>query len=265
VSTCDYEYHNEAVFPIHFKCLELVHSSNATRCVFHDISYLEGDNYEKNKEEVANRFNRKLSKYSSNNIPFKFFGYCLPEISFIREEFTEAVYFNDATFYEGANFREAKLSKEASFRSAKFFGQMASFFSVEFFGKADFTGANFQKAVFGAKLSAEAYFDSVTFSEKTVTYFMLAKFSGNTNFTLTKFSGQATSFRQATFSGGVNFNLAMFSGQANLSKANFKGITYFSGTTFQKEADFNQAAFFDRAYFSDRHVQWGNKIQLRTI
>jgi uncharacterized protein YjbI with pentapeptide repeats len=94
---------------------------------------------------------------------------------------------------------------------------------------------------------------------------MLAKFSGNTNFTLTKFSGQATSFRQATFSGGVNFNLAMFSGQANLSKANFKGITYFSGTTFQKEADFNQAAFFDRAYFSDRHVQWGNKIQLRTI
>jgi hypothetical protein len=97
---------------------------------------------------------------------------------------------------------------------------------------------------------------------------MLAKFSGNTNFTLTKFSGQATSFRQATFSGGVNFNLAMFSGQAgfetttfsgqaNLSKANFKRITYFSGATFQKEADFNQAAFFHRVYFSDRSPDLG--------
>ena len=51
-------------------------------CIFHDINYLKGDNYEKNKKEVVNRFKRKLSKYSSNNMPLRFFGYCLPEISF---------------------------------------------------------------------------------------------------------------------------------------------------------------------------------------
>jgi hypothetical protein len=77
--TCDYEYHSATV---DFKCQELVHNRDVTRCIFHDINYLKGANYEKNKEEVANRFKIKLSKYLSNNIPFKFFGYYLPEISF---------------------------------------------------------------------------------------------------------------------------------------------------------------------------------------
>ena len=54
VSTCDYEYHGGSV---DFKCLELVHGREMTRCMFHDINYLGGDNYEKNKEKVGKRFN----------------------------------------------------------------------------------------------------------------------------------------------------------------------------------------------------------------
>jgi len=79
VFTCDYEYHGGSV---DFKCLELVHGREMTRCMFHDINYLEGDNYEKNKEKVGKRFKRKLSNYHSTSNPFEFFGYCLPEISF---------------------------------------------------------------------------------------------------------------------------------------------------------------------------------------
>ena len=42
MSTC--EYHNER---FGFKCLELVHNHEATHCIFHDINYLKGDNYQK--------------------------------------------------------------------------------------------------------------------------------------------------------------------------------------------------------------------------
>jgi hypothetical protein len=64
VSTCDYEYHGGSV---DFKCLELVHGREMTRCMFHDINYLEDDNYEKNKEKVGKRFKRKLSNYRSTS------------------------------------------------------------------------------------------------------------------------------------------------------------------------------------------------------
>jgi hypothetical protein len=37
VSICDYEYHS----PSHdFKCLEMVHNREVTRCIFHDMNYL---------------------------------------------------------------------------------------------------------------------------------------------------------------------------------------------------------------------------------
>jgi hypothetical protein len=110
VSTCDYEYHWES---LNFTCLELVHNREATRCMFHDINYLKGDNYEKNKEKVANRFKRKLAKYDSNDTDFEFFGYCLPDISFENQEFSKELYFNDATFYV-VNFTKAKFSKAAN-------------------------------------------------------------------------------------------------------------------------------------------------------
>jgi uncharacterized protein YjbI with pentapeptide repeats len=113
-----------------FKCLELVHNRDVIRCIFHDINYLKGDNYEKNKEEVANRFYRKLSKYSFNNMPLKFVGYCLPFISFLNERFTRLIDFTDGTFYDGVNFSHATFSI-VSFDSAKFSGE-AHFDSAKF-------------------------------------------------------------------------------------------------------------------------------------
>ena len=78
MSNCDYRYHEE---DFDFKCTEPVHGketgSGKERCIFHDISYLKGNNYDKHKEEVANRFEDILSK----NIPY-FIGYYLPYISF---------------------------------------------------------------------------------------------------------------------------------------------------------------------------------------
>jgi hypothetical protein len=44
VSTCDYEYHDGI---LHFKCSELVHNHEVKHCIFHDINYLKGDNYQK--------------------------------------------------------------------------------------------------------------------------------------------------------------------------------------------------------------------------
>jgi hypothetical protein len=102
-----------------------------TRCIFHDTNYLKGNNYEKNKEEVGNRFKRKLSKYRSNNMTFEFFGYCLPEISFKNEKFTETLYLVDAIFYG-----------ETSFKSATFSG-VVSFTSVNFKSSAKFNNTNF--------------------------------------------------------------------------------------------------------------------------
>jgi hypothetical protein len=31
-------------------------------CIFHDVNYLKGDNYEKHKEEVAKRFEGKYTR-----------------------------------------------------------------------------------------------------------------------------------------------------------------------------------------------------------
>jgi len=117
VSTCDYEYHDRG---IDFKCLELIHNRKATRCIFHDINYLKGNNYENNSEEVANRFNRKVSKYNSNNMPLEFIGYCLPRIYLTNKQFTEPVYFNNAIFCGDAYFSSTKFSGMAIFDSAAF-------------------------------------------------------------------------------------------------------------------------------------------------
>jgi hypothetical protein len=49
--------------------------SGTRRCIFHDENYLKGDNYGKHREEVARRFEKKLSESS-----LEFIGYCLPNV-----------------------------------------------------------------------------------------------------------------------------------------------------------------------------------------
>ena len=184
VSTCDYEYH---IGSVGFKCLELVHNRNVTRCMFHDINYLKGDNYEKHKEEVANRFNRKLSKYRSNNMPLKFIGYCLPDTGykFLNMKFNESVYFNKATFYGVANFHNATFSK----------------------------GANFSEAIF----ANTAVFSEATFSEEGVSFYG-AKFAKICSFNKAIFSGEAVFIGESIFSSVADFNRAMFIKKSRLNK-----------------------------------------------
>src|SRR5919199_2600628 len=111
-------------------CDELPIDAGSKFCIFHDINYLKGNNYDKHKEEVAKRFEKKLSKYSSNHIPLKFIGYFLPEISFQDRQFTEDLYFSYVTFYGTANFTLATFSREANFSRAKFSG-LADFDSAK--------------------------------------------------------------------------------------------------------------------------------------
>jgi Pentapeptide repeats (9 copies) len=128
-----------------------------TRCIFHDTNYLKGNNYEKNKEEVGNRFKRKLSKYRSNNMTFEFFGYCLPEISFKNEKFTETLYLVDAIFYGETSFKSATFSGVVSFTSVNFkssakfnntnFLEKGDFHSATFLGQSDFAGTTFKRVI----------------------------------------------------------------------------------------------------------------------
>src|ERR1051326_5661010 len=109
-------------------------------CIFHDVNYLKGDNYEKNKQQVADEFKKELSKRPKGT-PLKFIGYCLPYISLEHEKFSEVLYFNDAIFYEGADFDYATFSKNSGFYSARFSKKA-------YFGYAKFAGTNFGGSIF---------------------------------------------------------------------------------------------------------------------
>jgi hypothetical protein len=49
-----------------FACDERTGDTGSKFCIFHDINYLKGDNYDKHKEAVVKRFKEKLAEYSSN-------------------------------------------------------------------------------------------------------------------------------------------------------------------------------------------------------
>jgi hypothetical protein len=116
-----------------FLCDELPIDTDSNFCIFHDANYLKGENYEKNKEEVYKRFEKKLAEYSSNNMAFKFIGYFLPDIWFYNKQLTSPIYFTDTTFYGEADFSSATFSGIASFKSATF-SQPAKFSSAKFSG-----------------------------------------------------------------------------------------------------------------------------------
>jgi hypothetical protein len=234
------QYKNETY---EFRCDEHRRDTSSEFCIFHDINYLKDDNYKRHKE-VAKKFKDKLAEYSSNHRPLKFIGYCLPNTSFANEEFTEALYFNQATFYGVANFDSATFCNEANFDSATFY-KLSSFSSATFAGKASFNKASFSTiANFGRAKFSDASFNSATFSADA--YFRLAKFSGN------------ASFNSATFSGYTIFYSAEFSGNATFDSAEFSGESIFSEAKFSKnKANFRQATFVDEAEFSDTMFCFG--------
>ena len=121
MSTCQYKNTKE-----YFTCEFAVHDG-AKYCLFHDKDYLKGDNYEKNKKKVAQGFDKLYSNHPKG-MPFRFIGFCLPQLSFEEKPFCESMYFDDTIFYGPINFNHAT-----------FYG-LVSFGGVTFSGKAHFFG-----------------------------------------------------------------------------------------------------------------------------
>jgi Pentapeptide repeats (9 copies) len=219
-----------------FTCPESTEDTDSEFCIFHDRCYLKDDNYEKHTEKIAEKFKERLSKYSSSNMPLKFIGYCLPDISFRFTQF-KVLYFNDATFYGAADFTGATFSEQAYFIDARFSK------------KADFENTTFSEAAFfgGATFYEEADFAYATFSKRT--NFFDATFSKQAGFTLAKFSNYVV-FDTATFSGVASFGGATFSEEADFENAKFFNRTLFYDATFSKKANFIHAKFSNFADFS---------------
>ena len=233
------------------KCDEEAYAENVTQCIYHDENYLKDDNYGKNKDEVAEKFQTKLSKYISNNKPLNFQGYCLPEVSLESFEFSQPLDFSKATFYGRVNFHSITFTKEANFIGATFtkeaYFHSATFseganFGDDFDGATFSEGANFTNATF----TKEAHFNIATFTKEA--HFTNATFTKDADFTNATFTKEAY-FRSATFSEGANFTNATFTKVAYFRSATFSGTTDFNIATFTKEAYFDSATFSGTAYF----------------
>jgi hypothetical protein len=116
-------------------------------CIFHDKDYLhDKTNYEEHKRKVRDRLKHKVNHAISNNEPLLCIGFQLPDFSLsdlgVSKEFTKPVYFNGSQFFGKADFSGANFKQEVNFISANF--QEASFSTANFQGRAFFRGANFQ-------------------------------------------------------------------------------------------------------------------------
>jgi hypothetical protein len=122
LSKCKYEYKpryiNEITSEIPLDCKEQF-TENGDFCIFHDKShYIE--------QEAAKRFEEKVKSINQNE-PLVCFGYYLPGINFANllegKNFSQPVYFNEATFSKEANFGGAKFLDEVYFRENEFKGK----------------------------------------------------------------------------------------------------------------------------------------------
>jgi hypothetical protein len=69
------------------ECKEILRKRKASR-IFHNEDHLKGDNYEEHKKEVAEKLNYQNILLTMS---LEFIGYCLPDISFLNEIFTETL------------------------------------------------------------------------------------------------------------------------------------------------------------------------------
>jgi uncharacterized protein YjbI with pentapeptide repeats len=142
-------------------------------CIFHDKDYLhDKTNYEEHKRKVRDRLKHKVNHAISNNEPLLCIGFQLPDFSLSdlgvsKKEFTKPVYFNGSQFFGKVDFSDANFPV-----------RIAIFSSTHFEGKADFHGANFK---------GEALFDHSEFYGKT---HFSGKFNGKTNFNYVLFEGK---------------------------------------------------------------------------
>jgi uncharacterized protein YjbI with pentapeptide repeats len=224
-----------------FPCTEL---TNGEFCIYHDKEQLA-----KNRQEVTEGFERKVSESISKNEPLECVGYYLPDIDFAKllndKTFAKPVNFTGATFSQEVNFFGATFSEGAIFSEATFSGEKTNFSKATFSGKADFGGTVFSK---------EVRFSRVSFSEAI---FSDATFSGEANFHNATFSGEAD-FSTATFSGKAFFYDAIFCKKANFLDVKFSGEAHFLEATFSGGAEFSVTKFLDIARFE------GSRFKVKT-
>jgi uncharacterized protein YjbI with pentapeptide repeats len=152
---------------------------------------------------------------------------------FNNSEFTKSTYFYDAKFlgrisfyyatssdYIGLNGAKFCINSDADFRSVKL--GITSFERTEFFGKIDFSNAQFLKHVYFNKAEFEnVCFDNAIFSGETE--FRDIKFLGEASFIKSEFLGK-TIFQEIELYSPIRFSFATFAGKFDLILHKSKGI-----------------------------------------
>ncbi|MGW4059330.1 pentapeptide repeat-containing protein [Amycolatopsis sp. NPDC004747] len=214
---------------------------------------------------------------------------------FGRATFDGHAHFTGADFGDDAKFDQADFRASAVFTGAKF-SREGSFVDARFRDRAEFDKARFDRGWFGgarfdgnayfthAEFSAYAGFKEVRFGGATTRFgnatlaspdFFTAEFGPNTDFTETRFTGDA-SFNMAKFPegaefvrtefGGVNFGGTRFARHAVFEETTFGGVTRFYDCHFGGSAEFDRARFtadvwFECTEFADlagfREAQFG--------
>jgi hypothetical protein len=139
-------------------------------CIFHDKDYLhDKTNYEEHKRKVRDRLEHKVNHAISNNEPLLCIGFQLPDFSLldlgVSKEFTKPVYFNGSQFFGKADFSGANFKQEVNFISANF--QEASFSTANFQGLfTTFIYANFQQELSSLALILKDKYPSMELNSK---------------------------------------------------------------------------------------------------
>jgi hypothetical protein len=117
-------------------------------CIFHDKGYLQDKtNNEEQKKKVLNRLKYKLNQ-SRRTIeePLLCIGFRLPDFILsdlkISKEFGEPVYFSYCDFFGKADFAGANFQGEADFYASSFYGK--TYFSGQFSNKMKFNYVLFE-------------------------------------------------------------------------------------------------------------------------
>jgi uncharacterized protein YjbI with pentapeptide repeats len=232
IRTCHYK--NEIYG---FTCDEPLGYTGSNLCIFHDINYLKGDNYD--KEKVVGRFEEKLLEYTSNHRPLKFIGYYLPEISFENKKFTEDLFFNDTTFYGKADFYRARFYGVTSFSNTKFLKD-ANFFYAEFCNEVKFKKVEFY---------IRPHFRNTKFYQGADFY--KANFYDGSNFEEAEFGKVSKYTSQGQVNNNDRINKSTNEIEANFFKSNFLKISHFTKAKFHCRVTFDYTDFSDKIYFDN--------------
>jgi uncharacterized protein YjbI with pentapeptide repeats len=261
MSTCRYTYHSDYQ-GINFSCNEESRTKDDSYCIFHDK-----DHASDSRIEAIEKFHTKVLESISRQKPLECIGYFLPHFKFAElitdNEFSQPLFFNNATFYEEADFSRVRFLSIVDFSNAtffkganfyefsnkskgieytfpgqrKFYGSAVSFIEVNFLGTAVYNHAKFES---GVNFSAAEFHNKVNFFETH--FYKLAIFYG------VKFLQNEVNFQQSKFLEGeaADFRAAEFDSLARFTNVHFSEGVDFTDSKFLSEVRFNYLTEFDK-------------------